>query len=419
MRESSIRIGMVIDTFPSLSETFILNHIAGLMDAGHKVTIFARRPPRAFPKIHPHVERYRLMDHVRYLPCQAWSSRQVLQVPARLVKSIGKPGTARVLNVARYGWGVLRFRALHALESFQRERFDLLHCHYASIGWAFAPYRDIFGVPMVTSFHGDHYGSFGKDGGWLLAGLFRHADAFVANSEFTKGELVHLGCASEKVRVIPAMVTDESTQFKVPDLRRRPLRIITVARMHESKGIEVALQAIRILRDRGYDIRYQVIGDGPHRARFETLAAELALTSLVHFAGWMTQSEVYTHYRDADLFVLPSLQSPDGANEAQGLVIQEAQLHGLPVIASNIGGVPESLNYDQAGYSFPAGDPSALAERITSVMADPDAATTIAVRAEQYVRGKYTRGPVMERMCGLYNDLLNQPATYARHSNVA
>jgi colanic acid/amylovoran biosynthesis glycosyltransferase len=408
MTLTPIRVGMVIDTFPSLSETFILNHITSLLDAGHEVTIFARRPPTAFPKVHPHVEQYNLMSRVRYMPNQAWSTRQILQVPYALARSVGRRGAARALNVARYGWGGLRFRALHALAVFKRENFDLLHCHYAAIGWAFASYGDIFDVPLVTSFHGDHYGSFGKDGGWLLSGLFRHSDAFVANSEFTKRELVHLGCAAEKVRVIPAMVTTDGTQFRTPDLRNRPLRLMTVARLHESKGVDVALRAVRILLDRGHDVIYQVIGDGPHRGQFETLTSQLGIQERVIFSGWMNQDEVYTQYRHADMFVLPSLLCANGANEAQGLVIQEAQLHGLPIVASNIGGVPESLDFGRAGKLFTAGDPISLADRVVEYIEDPKTASTMAQHAEQYVREKYTRGPVMDQLLGLYGELLSR-----------
>jgi len=419
MNQDTMHIGMIMDKFPSLSETFILNHIVGLIDAGHEVTIFARPPPVKFPTVHPHVAQFRLMDRVRYLPHQELSIRNVLHIPYTVVRSIGRRGSGRCLNFARYGWGALRFRALHSLEYFRDVPFDLLHCHYASIGWAFAAYRDVFNVPFVTSFHGDHYGSFGKDGRWLLSGLFRHGDAFVANSEFTRSELLRLGCAAEKIRVIPAMVTDAGTHFTEPDLTRRPIRLLTVARLHRSKGIEVAIRAMRILADRGIQATYRIVGDGPDRDRLAALVKELKLTDVVSFLGWMNQTQVYGQYRESDLFILPSIVGPNGANEAQGLVIQEAQLHGVVAVGSHIGGVPESLDFGAAGRTFAAGNPQALADCIGDLLARPDTVRALAVRAEQYVREKYTRGPVMKRTLDLYAELLDRRKAITRQPSAA
>lgn len=400
-----MKVAVLMDGFPGPTETFILHHIVGLLEAGHDVVIFARRPPGVV-RAHPDVDRHHLMSMVRYLPNQEFGVRQWLEVPGTLARGRVHPGSARCLDPWRYGPGVARLRALHGLATVARESFDLIHCHYASIGWAFLPYRDIFGVPFVTSFHGDHYGSFGRDGRWLLRRLFEQGDAFVANSDFTRGELIRLGCPAPKIWKIPAIADERGVVFRTHGPRRGPAQVLTVARLHESKGVQVALRAVRVLRDRGAPVQYHVAGDGPYRGRLEALVDELGIREQVFFHGWMPQDLAYRLYAKADLFVLPSVGSSNGANEAQGLVIQEAQLHGVPVLASELGGTPESVEWGRSGRLFRRGDHDELAGAIQAALADPVQTGAIAARALAYVREKYVQAVVVKQVVELYEGLL-------------
>jgi len=288
------------------------------------------------------------------------------------------------------------------------ESFDLIHCHYASIGWAFLPYRDVFRVPFVTSFHGDHYGSFGRDGRWLLRRLFERGDGFIANSEFTKGELTRLGCPEGKIRKIPAIAEERGAVFRVHAPVAGPARLLTIARLHDSKGVQVALRAVKALRDRGTIVRYDVAGEGPYRPALEALIRELGIGDQVTLHGWVPQNVAYDLYAQADLFVLPSVGSPNGANEAQGLVIQEAQLHGVPVVVSELGGTPESVEWGQAGLLFPRGDHEALALALGRALGDPAGMRALAARARDYVRGKYVKPVVVDQIVGFYRELLER-----------
>jgi glycosyltransferase involved in cell wall biosynthesis len=411
-----MRIGLVFDTFPELSETFLLHHAGALLDGGHEITIFAR--PAAPQPMHEAVVERGLLSRTRFLRRQVWGLRQAWDVPRTLLGSIGLPGVLRTLNVARYGTGALRFRALHALRTFSGAEFDLLHCHYASLGWAFLPYRDIFGVPIVTSFHGDHYKSFGRDGGGHLGALFRLGDAFIANGRFTAGELRHLGCAEDKIHIIPAAVSDSGVEF-----RPRPagipgsdghLRILCVARLDHGKGIQVAIDAIAELRAQSHNATLTVVGGGSYGASLEEQRDRLGLADAVTFLGWRTQREVYEHYRSADLVVLPSIGTESGSNESQGVVLQEAMLHGVPVAASSIGGVPESLDDGRAGTLCPPGDAHALAVAMVDMAAHSDRTLTKVRAGEAYVRRRYLKPAILRAHEMAYAQALDR---YARTAN--
>lgn len=410
-----MRIGLILDTFPEISETFLLHHITALLDGGHDVSIFAERPHSA-SRVHPDVATYDLLSRTTYLDRQPLSSKQVIRVPRAIIQTAGRRGALHVLNPFRYGTGVLRFRALHALRSFSNAHFDILHCHYAPIGWAYLSYRDIFGVPFVTSFHGEHRNSFKAHASLHLRHLFARGDAFIANSAYTRDQIISLGAPAEKVRQIPAPVNDADAQFvdrTHTKERGEPVQLLTVCRLDKAKGVDIAMRAVRALQARGVNAQLEVIGDGPHRAALEEESKSLGVTDRITFAGWRTQAEVYAAYRTADIFVLPTLR------EAQGVVLQEAMLHGLPVVASDTGGVPESLNFGDAGKLFPKSDADALARAIVEIVDAPEATRAMAHRAVDYVRGRYTKTAVRLAHEQLYTSVLSNVGANRRNASTA
>ena len=401
-----VRIAIIVNQFPKLSETFILNHITGLLDAGYQVHIFAASPVFE-PKVHPDVFRYRLLEKTSYLPFQDGRWKRLVRFPRSVLEHWGQPGVRLCLNPFRYGLGALSLKAFYGLNHFSKGHFDIVHCHYGPNGCWFLCLRDLFGARFVTSFHGYDLVRFAPWGRLAYASLFRVGDAFVANGSYTKTCLEKLGCPSHKIVQIPAILSDAEVERRRRILTCGSAQILTIARLQEAKGIQYCLRAVRLLRDMGYSLRYTVIGDGPYRKRLESLAERLRLQDIVEFTGWLDHQEVYSWYGRSDVFVLPSVRrKPDGWVETQGLVIQEAQLHGLPVAASRIGGIPESLNAGGAGLLFEPGNPSDLAGKLRSLLDDPGFARALGEAGMQYCRKKYSKALVMARLAGLYERLL-------------
>jgi colanic acid/amylovoran biosynthesis glycosyltransferase len=407
-RREPLRVGLILNTFPELSETFLIHLIAALLDGGHEVLIFAS-PSRVKP-IHETVNAYDMMERARYLDVPALGPRMLVHGMRCLFGSTWDPGALACLNALRYGTGTLRFRALSSLREFRRESFDLLHCHYAAIGWSYLPYRRIFNVPFVTSFHGDHYKSFRYGQRWHLTRLFQQGDAFIANGEFTKIELARIGCPAAKIHVIPAVVSDDNVEFRprtggISGADGR-ISIVCVARLVISKGILVALEALKLLRLDGHNATLTLVGDGVDREHIRSRCAAMGLSDAVTFRGWLTQNEVYAVYRRADVAILPSIGDSTGSNESQGVVLQEAMLHGLPVIGSDLGGIPESLDHGAGGALFPPGDAHALARLVVEAAEKPAVTLKRVHHAYRYVRSKYLKPAVLRAHERVYDEAL-------------
>jgi glycosyltransferase involved in cell wall biosynthesis len=137
-----------------------------------------------------------------------------------------------------------------------------------------------------------------------------------------------------------------------------------VARIDGRKGHGTLLKSLRALDDVGGTLRMWIVGDGSERLAAESQAAQLGLgQDRVRFLG--RRSDIDRLLNAADFFVLPS------DIEGLPLSILEAMAHGLPVIASNVGGIPEIIQHDINGLLFPAGDDAALSAAIRRLATDP------------------------------------------------
>jgi len=400
-----LKIGILLDTFPDLSEVFILNHITGLIDFGHEITIFAGQRGKT-EKIHPDVEKYKLMDRTIYLPMQEWGVSQLINFPQVLRGVRNRPELLDTINPFRYGMGVFRLRAANSASTLQEGQMDILHCHYGHIGWAFLSLRGVLGVPMVTSFHGNEFKRYHGLGRYVYSKLFQQTDAIIANGLFSRERIKKLGCPEKKIIEIPVCVNDIDLKPRKDILSKKPFEILTVARLDEAKGVQYALHAIANIRERGYDVRHTVIGDGPWKAKLESMAELLGIADVVRFTGWQDQGEVFENCGKSDVFVLASIENRKFV-ETQGLVIQEAQMHGLVVVASNTGGIPQSVNNGAAGLLFDAGNAEDLSAKLQILLDHPDFARTMAHAGMEYSKKRYSKEVTTSRMVALYNSILS------------
>jgi len=154
---------------------------------------------------------------------------------------------------------------------------------------------------------------------------------------------------------------------------------LTVAELHERKGIHILLQAIHKLLPK--DIRFIIAGDGPHRKKFEKLTRKLKLENCVSFLGH--QKNIPHLMKSADFFILPSVR------EAFGFVNLEAMVSNLPIIATRTGGIPEIIENNKTGLLVPPENPTKLAEAIHQFIRSKPLRDKLAKKAFQTVEEKF------------------------------
>jgi glycosyltransferase involved in cell wall biosynthesis len=170
-----------------------------------------------------------------------------------------------------------------------------------------------------------------------------------------------------------------------------------VGRFSEEKGHRYLLEAMASLRRRLPGARLVLVGYGALEGDLRSRAAGLAVDGVVTFAGERDSAELLGSF---DVFAQPSLY------ESQGLAILEAMAAGVPVVATDVGGVRDAVRNGESGLLVPPADPGALAEAIVRLAGDRELALRLAARAGRDVRERYSASTMIESYAGLYRELL-------------
>ncbi|MHC4554210.1 MAG: glycosyltransferase [Planctomycetota bacterium] len=402
-----MKIAIVVPVFPTISETFIVNHITGLIDQGHDVSITAlNKGSRA--KAHKIIDEYRLLNRTTFLK-KLPSNKALRRLwAAVLIVLYGLRSPCRISKGLRYLLFVNRsdfYQKLVFLLSMIGPKHDLYHFHFGQTGRLGAAVKKM-GVPikMVTSFHGADVNRIPEEKGKrFYVELFEQGDHFVANTEYTKAQAAQLGCDEQKISVIPVSLCLNNFNFKPRILTdNERVQILTVGRLVEKKGYQYSIRAIAELIQQGFRLHYTIAGDGPLRQLLGNLVDELNLSGHVSFAGEAAQEEVIELYGKSHLFVLSSVTASNGDREGQALVLQEAQACGLPVISTWHNGIPDGVLDGQSGFLVPEKDVRALTGAIKKLLETPSAWSQMGQAGRSFVEKGYDVKVITTRLVDLY-----------------
>lgn len=405
-----MRVAFVVGEFPSVSETFILQQIASLLHAGVDVEVFPLEPLR--PAKVQHAEfgdiesrTYRKNGTPEGVVGRwAYLLRQYPTMNAVTRSTLGRTIFSGIQNPRRWAFGSL----LDNLRLLERMPFDVVHAHFGHIGIRSAclPWNNRL-PPLVTTFHGwDANVAPQKYGAGYYNTLFKYGSAFTVNSDFLRNRLISLGCPGEKITKIPMGVDVEKFAFVA---RRRepnePVKLLTVGRLVPVKGHADAIRAVAQLQKEGMSIKYTILGGGKLLGELQSLAEELGIVDCVEFLGPQPFEVVREAYYRSHLFVLPSVRLERGDEETQGVVVQEAQATGMPVVVTDIGGVAEGMVPEMSGVVARSRNPESLAGAIRRLIEREADWRALGLAGREFVEKKYDSrflsNQLIESYCGL------------------
>jgi colanic acid/amylovoran biosynthesis glycosyltransferase len=403
-----MRVAFLVIAFPTISETFILDQITGLIDLGCEVEIFAAQPETT-ASVHPEVGEYGLMKrrHVPMMPASfVRRPFRALRLAAGRGSGFGMPHL-QSLNVFRYGPPAASLRLFFETMAFaNRPRFDVIHCHFGPNGVRGLNLRDVGalqGKKMITSFYGYDVSEFPRQRRRNpYTKLFARGDLFLSLSQRMKQKLIELGCPAGRIVVHPLGV---NTALLPPKAERQPsraLRILTIGRMIPKKGMACALKAVATLIKEHGDIEYVIIGDGPLRGQLEGLARSLGITNAVRFAGWQARPEVVKALSEADILLAPSVTSESGDQEGTPVVIMEALACGVPVVSTRHAGIPEVVDDGVSGFLVPERQPEALALALQRLVRDPEVRERMGASGREDMRARHNIRQLNENLLEIY-----------------
>lgn len=371
-----MRVAFFVSEFPKLSETFILNQVIGLLDAGVDVDVYAWHGD-SNETLSPHLAPYRLHERARYLGLPARRLPRVLRVAGSTVRTRGwrRPGRlCRMIASGRRGSSLSTSSLLHAGGVLGGEApYDIVHSQFGGLGpKALALKRaGVLSGKLVVSFRGADLTRRGRAQEYV--DLFREGDLFLPVCEYFREKLVALGCDAAKTEVHRSGV--DPSRFDCKPRRRtagEPVRLLTVGRLTEKKGIRYAIDAVARLERAGHAVRYTVVGDGELHDDLARRVREAGLGDTVRLEGSRPHHEVVARLEEAHIFLAPSVTASDGDQEGIPNTLKEAMATGLPVASTRHSGIPELVEDGMSGVLVPEADSAALADALGRLIREPE-----------------------------------------------
>jgi len=274
-----------------------------------------------------------------------------------------------------------------------KEKPDILHGHWAFPGGYIAYLMSkIFRKPFVVTIHGGEINMLKKFKFLrkiVINGLNK-SSTIVANSNFTKNEMIKLGANEEKITIIkvtPNFVKVETNYENIKTFRKKFTEskiILFVGRLVELKGVEYLIRSLVEIKK--IDLHLIIAGDGPLKNKLEKLISSLDLENNVTFFGRADKQELGLLHSISDVFVCPSIIDSRGATEGLGLVIPEAMKSSLPVIASAVGGIPDTVKNEINGLLVEEKNPKAIANAIERIISDVELKKKIIENSKETVK---------------------------------
>jgi colanic acid/amylovoran biosynthesis glycosyltransferase len=392
IRPPGLRVAMFVDQFPSVSTTFILAQMLGLIRLGVDLTIYTRHHSSG-PTVHAMASEIESAATIRVLPTIPSGRRwRLLSIVRRWREGAYRGRTRSVLRLLlQPAAGTLAQRlelALWASAIDPDEPIDVVHCQFATLGAKVSELRcaGLITGRLVVSMRGFDVTRYPSQHPGCYRRLFREADLFLPVCLALMDDAIRLGCPPERTRVLHSGIDLERFRplpAEAPD--RRPVRLLSVARLVEKKGLEYAIRGVARLVEEGNSLHYRIVGDGPLRGSLETLVTSLRLEGVVELAGSVDQDAIVLELQQCDIFMATSTTARDQDREGIPNALKEAMAVGRPVVATVHSGIPELVAHGESGMLVPEGDAEAIATALRELLGNPDRWTAMGAAARSAV----------------------------------
>ena len=394
-----MKIAYVVSQFPNLTETFVAREIEQVVTSGHEATICILRPQ---PEEGPTGQDIPQARKIRVKVVRPSSFIAQLLILYRHPKQFGRTW----LEVA---YVLLRkpSRVLHAVYlalaaawlavRLEREGINYIHAHFLHSEAIVARWLAKFlQVPYgITS----HVSSTWQERG-LLKKVVTEASILVGDTTETiklfdelygrEGVLLRNGIKIDAFQFLP----EERRDVQEPPL------ILAAGYFFRKKGFHVLIETCALLRRRGLSFRCRIIGEGEERSNLERLVSQHDLGDCVEIPGALPFTQLREQYEQATVFVMPSIPSSFGSDGLPTVLIENMAL-GIPVVGTDLAGIPDLVRHRQTGMLAAVGNAESLADCLAEVLTDQDLRKSLALNGRDLIENEFDLRKNIERLVHL------------------
>lgn len=357
----AFKVLFIVGSFPTLSEPFILNQITGLIDRGHDVYIYASAQETDGIQ-QSEVAKYRLIERTYY----------------------------RTLP--------------------QNFSVDIVMCQFGPL---YGMYKQLKGrhnlqtKKVVTCFRGSDMSIVEPSCASICNEVATKCDLLLPVCNYFKNMLVKAGCNPKRVITVHSAINCSKFKFRIRSFpENKPIHIVTTARLAEKKGLEYAIEAVALVKEKYPNITYTIIGGGTLEQALRDLISSLNLEDTVNLVGRKNHDDVIRILDTAHLFMLPSVTSSSGGIEGIANSLKEAMAMGLPSIGTYHSGTPELITDGVSGFLVPEKDVAALANRMIYIIEHPEIWSALGTAGRKKVEQEFEIEKENDRLAEILKSLL-------------
>jgi colanic acid/amylovoran biosynthesis glycosyltransferase len=408
-----LKIAFLVNDFPSLTETFIQSQIIGVLEAGYEVIIFAGKVKYDLT-IPEELQKFDLLKRTVSLTLPSNRFYQFGKRLKYLFENIRKYPVqiCKALNVFRFGRTAGSLSLVHQVILFMENGpFDLIHCQFGPLGVRGLHIKEVISnqIKLVTSFRGfDATKTLSKRPDCYRE-LFKKGDLFLPVSNSLKNRIIESGCDNAKIIILPSGIDCQKFKFATRSVEPgNPVKIITIARLVEKKGVAYGIDAVGQVIKAGRNVDYLIIGDGELRQDLERKILYNGLQKHVHLLGWKSHERVIQYLEESHILIAPSITGKDGDQEGIPNVIKEGMALGLPVIGTYHSGIPELILDGVSGLLVKERNTEDLSEKLCYLIDNPEIWPTMGKAGREQVEKLYDLKFLNSRLLKIYQGLFER-----------
>lgn len=301
------------------------------------------------------------------------------------------------------------------LAAFANAPAGVVHAHFGWTGTYCSLAARTLRLPLLVSFHGSDLTVSANEPVWRepYEVMLAQANHVTVVSHFLERKLRRIGYEGPAT-ILPAGVRLENFPFSGPARRTDELRILFVGRLIACKGVDTLIDALARVRAEGVEATLRVVGDGPLRTELEANMRANGLTAAVRFLGALSHDEVRRELQHSNIVAVPSRKMPHGQEEGSPVVSKEAQAIGVPVVATDVGGIPETFPPEFRSELVPPDRPEALAQRIAQMWSEYEQWPARSQKHREWVESEFAWDKLAQRLSAIYDRLvLERPPSRA------
>lgn len=409
-----MRIAFIVNQFPALSETFILEQITALIDRGHEVDIYSNYVGN-LSKVHPEVKSYNLLDRTFYAEMPKKRLERIAKATSLITTKYWKRPDIlfNCLNVFKYKRKAASLQLLFGANNWiDKPDYDIIHCQLGFLGYDGILFKELASLKgkLITTFRGSDFKlylkMFGQD---YFDQLFEKCDLILTVCDRMKQQKIEMGCDPQKIVVHRSGINFERFVYRPRKVGSDgKVRLISIARLEENKGLEYSIKAVGKLLTEKQNIEYNILGDGTLMSELQEAIARLNAGNKIKLLGWKNRSEVIDILNQSHILVAPSVLGKNGTQEGIPNVIKEAMAMGLAVVSTYHSGIPELVVDGVSGFLVPERDVDALVDKLGYLVEHPELWPEMSGAGRDFLEEHYEINKLNDGLVEIYQQLIKQ-----------